>query len=561
MGMRIGVTALLALSMLLGMLFILYAWKRRSHPGAVYFILLSASIVFVNGTYIGELNSNSMSAALFWSGLDHLVLPLTPCFWLMMCLDYSRVRANRIWIRLALIFYLVFYYFVFYTDPFLHLYITSYRFVNNGYFPVLISLKGWGFLAVLAMISAIGVTCTGLYVRGFLRSSRIHRRGYLLMMTASAIPWLCIYFNVRQDTYLGVDYYSFAMVITGAFYLFGLFHYSLFSTVPIATETVFRLSEDAIALVDIEGRITDANDSILRLYPELSRLRKKDTLNAFWERHYEFAGLSAPDGRADFCRCESGLKKYFSARLTPILSENGVRIGKIFAIKDITVYAEYENQLKILAENAARKAETNELSFLQAQISPHFLNNTLSAVSSLISRDPKKAQELVVNLSEYLINCYRTSDSSPMAPLSHELEAVGTYIKIVRARFGDRIRYQTEIEAPPELELPRLVLQPLVENAVRHGIQPKKGGGTVSLNVRRTASSFFFEIRDDGVGIGPERISTLLSGQDDRQGVGIINIHKRLLRYYGEGLHIRCESGTSVSFQIPVPGGVQKKND
>ncbi|WP_326975489.1 histidine kinase N-terminal 7TM domain-containing protein [Caproicibacter sp. BJN0012] len=552
--MRIGVTALLVLSMLLGMLFILYAWKRRSLPGAVCFILLSASIVFVNGTYIGELNSNSMSAALFWSYLDHLVLPLTPCLWLMMCLDYSRVQGHRRLVRLLLLVYLLFYYFVFYTDNFLHLYIVSYRFVSNGYFPVLISEKGWGFIAVLLMITGIGVACTVIYIRGFLKSSRLHRRGYLLMMTASAIPWLCTYFNVRQNTYLGVDYYSFAMIVTGAFYLFGLFHYHLFSTVPIATETVFRLSEDAIALTDIGGRITDANDSFLRFYPELKRLGKRDTLDGFLERHKEFAGLSFSGGPVNFHQCDSGTERYFSAGLTPIFSENGVQIGGIFLMKDITVYAEYENQLKILAENAAIKAETNELSFLQAQISPHFLNNTLSAIGSLIPRDQERAGELVVDLSEYLINCYRAGGSSPTAPLERELEAVDTYIKIVRARFGNRIRYRAEIDAPPEMELPRLVLQPLVENAVRHGVQPRKDGGTVCLSIRRTPSYVCFEIRDDGVGIEPERISTLLSGDDDRQGVGIINIHKRLLRYYGEGLSIQCEGGTSVSFRIPVKG-------
>lgn len=117
--MRIGVTALLALSMLLGTLFILYAWKRRAMPGVKFFILLSASIVFVNGTYIGELNSNSISAALFWSCLDHLALPLTPYFWLAMCLDYSRIQTHRRSIRIASLAYLAFYYFIFYTNPFL----------------------------------------------------------------------------------------------------------------------------------------------------------------------------------------------------------------------------------------------------------------------------------------------------------------------------------------------------------------------------------------------------------------------------------------------------------
>ena len=554
-------TFLLVLTLLFGAAFIIYAWKRRSIPGADYFILLSASIAFVNATYIGELNSNQLADALVWSYLDHLVLPLTPYFWLMLCLDYSQIRKHRRLIQTASCVYIAFYYFVFFTNKYLHLYITSYHFVSNGYFPVIVSEKGWGFIAVLAMITVMGAACTLIYIDGLLKSSHMHRSGYLLMMIASIIPWLSIYFNVRQNTYLGVDYYSFTMVFTGALYLFGLFRYHLFSTIPIATETVYRLSQDAIALADISGRITDTNESFLRSYPELKRLRKKDTLDDFLRYHKELAGLSLQGGEVNFHLCgNDGTKQYYLAKLTPIFSENGMRIGQILSIKDVTVYVEYENQLKAIARNAMRLAETNELSFLQAQISPHFINNTLSAISSLIERDPEKARGLVVSLSEYLISCYR-ENTSPMAALRHELEAVDTYMQIVQARMGGRIRYTAEIGKLPEFEIPRLVLQPLVENAVRHGLQPKKAGGTVRLSIRRKASYAFFEIRDDGVGIQPERIATLLSGIDDRQGVGIINIHKRLLRYYGEGLSISSDGGTSVKFRIPVPDGGLKGVD
>ena len=549
--MRIGVTVLLGISVILGIPLVTYSYKRRSQPGVKYFILLAVTIMIVNGGYIGELNSGSVQAALFWSGIEHLALPLNPYFWLMMCLDYTQSKHKKL-VRNVLLILPAFYYFAFYTNSMFHLYIRKYYFVSNGYFPVLISDKGPAFLIILAAITAIGVACMALYIRGYLKSARMYRTSYLLMIFASALPWVAIYFNLHNATFLRIDYYSLMMVATAVLYLFGLFHYNIFSTIPIATETVYRLSEDAIALLDNSGIITDVNESFLRQYPEMNRLTAKSTVKGFLTRHGELCGLSPESPEVRFHMMADGGERYYSAKLTGIFSGNGLHVGDILQIKDITVFMEYQNQLKELAEKAVERADTNELSFLQAQISPHFINNTLSAICSLITRDDETAKDLVVNLSEYLIGCYRVGDSSPMDTLEHELEAVETYIKIVKARFGGRIRYTEQVDAPPELTLPRLVLQPLVENAVRHGVQPKKGGGTVRLSAAEKDGYACFEVNDDGVGIEPERIQTLLSGKDDRQGVGVINIHKRLIKYYGEGLNIQSGNGTTVTFRIPL---------
>lgn len=549
--MQISVTVLLGISVALGIPLITYSYKRRSQPGVKYFILLAVTIMIVNGGYIGELNSSSMSAALFWSGVEHLALPLNPYFWLMMCLDYTQSKHEKL-VRNILLIFPAFYYFAFYTNSTLHLYITKYYFISNGYFPVLVSDKGPAFLIILGAITVIGVTCMALYIRGYLKSARMYRTSYLLMILASVLPWVSIYFNVHNSTFLRIDYYSMMMVVTAVLYLLGLFHYNIFSTMPIATETVYRLSEDAIALINSDGIVTDVNESFLRQYPELNWLTAKRTLSDFIACHVELQEISPDKPEVHFHTSSEGGERYYSAKLTGIFSGNGIHVGDILQVKDITVFMEYQNQLKELAEKAMERADTNELSFLQAQISPHFINNTLSAICSLITRDDESAKDLVVNLSQYLIGCYRIGDSSPMDTLEHELEAVDTYIRIVKARFGDRIRYLSDIKISSELELPRLVLQPLVENAVRHGVQPKKDGGTVRLSAVEKDGYACFTISDDGVGIAPEKIRTLLSGKDDKQGVGMINIHKRLIKYYGEGLRLQSGNGTTVTFRIPL---------
>lgn len=550
-------TFLLILTLLIGVVLIAYSWGKRSQPGAADFIALAAVFLVVNGGYIGELNSTTLSQALFWSRFEHLALPFHPYFWLLMCLDYTHACKNLRRLRLALLSFPALYYFIFYTNPVLHLYVTKYVFESNGYFPILYAEKGWGFALMITLITIIGAVCVGYYFQGFRRVSAPFRVGYLHMLIGSLLPWGAVYLNLSNTNYLGLDYYSFLVVISGILFLFGIFRYHLFSTVPIATETVFRLAKDGIAIVDIEGRIMDSNDSLIQYYPELRTVKEPLPLANFLASHGELLRLTPENPETEFVRTDQNEKKqYCFARLTPIFSAAGTKIGSILSVRDITVYIENQNQLKALAENARREAETNELLFLQAQISPHFINNTLSVIASMISRDDEKARDLVVDLSEYLINCYRVVNA-PLAPLSQELEAVQTYIRIVQTRFGERIRFLLEADEMPEIKLPRLVLQPLVENAVRHGVQPKKEGGTVRLLIRREGECALFQILDDGVGISPERIEPLLNGRENRQGVGLVNIHKRLMRYYGKGLRIESNSGTSVSFRVPLEKKVE----
>lgn len=553
-------TSMLTLSLLIGAVLIVYSWKRRGQPGAADFIALVAAFLVVNGGYIGELNSSTLSQALFWSGIEHLALPLHPYFWLLMCLDYTHACKDLRRVRLSLLSFPALYYFIFYTNPILRLYVTEYRFQSNGYFYILYAEKGWGFALLIALITGIGAICTVSYFKGYRNVARLYRTSYLLMLVGSLLPWGTIYLNLSNTNYLGLDYYSFLVVISGILFLFGIFRYHLFSTVPIATETVFQLASDGIALADIGGRVTKVNESLLRFYPELKNRKKGFLLNDLLTSHAELEGLSLKNPETEFQRRGEGKKRYCSARLTPVASETGTQIGTILSVKDVTIYVEHQNQLKELAEDALRQAETNELLFLRAQISPHFINNTLSIIASMISRDDEKARDLVVDLSEYLINCYRVMNS-PLAPLSQELEAVETYIRIVQARFGERVRFSLETEELPEIELPRLVLQPLVENAVRHGVQPKKEGGSVRLLIHREGDWVRFQVADDGVGIEPERLSSLLEDSRNRQGVGLINIHKRLMSYYGEGLHMISDGGTVVSFRIPLTGKVRGEAD
>jgi two-component system, LytTR family, sensor kinase len=191
-----------------------------------------------------------------------------------------------------------------------------------------------------------------------------------------------------------------------------------------------------------------------------------------------------------------------------------------------------------------------ELKSLQAQIKPHFLFNSLSVIASLSTRDPQKSRSLIVSLSEYLRTCFEFGNVDDLIPLTKEIELVNAYIEIEQARFGNRLDFKLVFDDIPEVQIPRLVIQPLVENAIRHGILKNAAGGKVRLKIWEEGANVLFEISDDGSGMTEDVLKKIKDGQ--MPGVGIKNIDLRLRKYYGTGLEISSSpgEGTTVKFRI-----------
>lgn len=195
-----------------------------------------------------------------------------------------------------------------------------------------------------------------------------------------------------------------------------------------------------------------------------------------------------------------------------------------------------------------------EAAYLQAQIQPHFLFNTLNALMALSEFDQPKMRDLGEAFSSYLRISFDYMNSQQLVGLSHELELVESYLFIEKARFEERLQIEWEVDPGIELLLPPLTLQPLVENAVRHGLLSRKAGGKLQVRIHRQKGYTSFEVEDNGKGMSGEQVARLL---DDtfraHRGIGLLNTNRRLTQLYGEGLVIRSqpEVGTTVSFVIP----------
>lgn len=204
-------------------------------------------------------------------------------------------------------------------------------------------------------------------------------------------------------------------------------------------------------------------------------------------------------------------------------------------------------------ENLISLLKYSELKALQSQINPHFLFNVLNTMTSLIRTNPEKAREVTIDLSNYLR--YNLDNNVKSVELIKELNQIDNYIKIEKARFGDKLNIIYDVdENLYNFQIPSLIIQPLVENSIKHGILKKRENGCVKVIVKKIDKDIEVVIEDDGVGIEQTVIDNL--DKQIQENIGLKNVHQRLKLLYGEGLNIKkLEQGTRIKFKIL--GGVK----
>lgn len=203
-----------------------------------------------------------------------------------------------------------------------------------------------------------------------------------------------------------------------------------------------------------------------------------------------------------------------------------------------------------LAESLLAK----DLAFMQAQIKPHFIYNALNVIHHAIRESPEKARNLLLDFSDYLRGCFIFDDTGALRTLGREIDTVRAYLSLEKARFGERLQVVYKLHASAYHMVPMLVLQPLVENAVRHGLMQKPGGGTVTVSTWTRKGTLHIRVTDDGVGMPEEAMEGWRSARIPGEGVGLRNVDRRLQARHGAGLQIRSEPGrgTTVDMRIPV---------
>ena len=203
----------------------------------------------------------------------------------------------------------------------------------------------------------------------------------------------------------------------------------------------------------------------------------------------------------------------------------------------------------------ADKAMAAEAAFIQAQIKPHFLFNTLNSIASFCDTDPLRAQRLIESFSFYLRESFDFKSLETFVPLEKELGLIRAYIEIEKARFSDNLQVSYDIDGSLlRLCIPILSVQPLVENAVSHGLRKKGGTGTVIISARATEGGALISVEDNGQGIS-EKLKAKLLSSDAGRGIGLWNIDSRLSKLFGVRLNIDSAPGKFTRVSFLIPGG------
>jgi len=216
---------------------------------------------------------------------------------------------------------------------------------------------------------------------------------------------------------------------------------------------------------------------------------------------------------------------------------------------------EIKSRIEALAtiKQSVREQLRLEAAWLQAQIQPHFIFNALNAVTALSDINLDKMRNLLDEFSNFLRNKFEFQNMDRLVPIEEELSLVRSYLYIEKVRFEERLQVIWETDDRGDIKVPFLTIQPLVENAIRHGIMKRNRGGTILIRISVYETHAEITVEDDGDGIDGVQLQRIFERKaDSRSGVGLINTDLRLKRHFGTGLHITSTlgTGTKVTFHV-----------
>lgn len=295
----------------------------------------------------------------------------------------------------------------------------------------------------------------------------------------------------------------------------------------------------------------------------------------------EALALLAEDRNFDLCIIDvmmpemSGLelcriiRKTFSPLDLPVLmatagqqlhfNESAFRAGANDFIHKPYAWSDLKGRVKTLVDLKRSVAErlSSEIAMLRAQIKPHFLYNAINTIIWMSTRDNEKTRQLLYDLSHFLRGSFDFSNQETAIPFEKELELIEAYLSLEQARFGKRLSVQYNIEVS-EFMLPPLIVQPIVENAVRHGLMEKIGGGTLVLTTSRQGGNIVITVADNGKGMSDEQLAYWMmddyrSSPRQGTGIGLKNINRRLLKQFGHPLLLTRGQDGGIEVLIRIP--------
>ncbi len=544
-----------------------YIFKHRKKLGANYFLGILSMVLLWSIAQGLEFSVLDIKHKLIFANIQYIPIMIIPVLYLYLAasfLERDKLLNNK-YLPFILLIIPIILNILIWTDSAHGLIRQDIHLELEGIVPTISKKFGLTMLPFAIYNFSITIITISLLLKACLDKAFSFRiqAGYLLI--GLLIPTLTTFLNNIGINFYNIDTTIFGFTATGIFLTYAIFRHGLFDIMPIALRHIINEVKAGFIVYDDLFRIIDINPSAIN---NLNLKKEKITGQSIYEVLSHNPKLLEIIKEKTACKKEvecfsNNETRFFEATIAAIENKNKLRLGWVLQIYEITERKKEEEQLKLdkenallLYENAEENAFFSELGFLQAQIRPHFLYNTLNVIATLCRIEPEKARELLMDLSNYMHHCFGINYTQKYISFEEELEFVKAYVRIEQARFVNKIAVNYEIQEAEGLMIPPLLLQPLVENAVRHGIRKNEGGGTIDIRVVNKDSFYHIEIEDNGEGMTSEKLEEIqIEGKTE--GVGLANIKKRLKMIYNSELIIESSEskGTKISINLPRERG------
>jgi len=542
-----------------------YVFAHRDKTGAWYSLGILCLVLLWSVAQGLEFSAQDIRDKLIFANIQYIPITVIPILYFYLSLSFSRkdYLLKKKYLPYLLLIMPVILNLLLWTDPY-HGLIRQALYLNtDGIVPTIGKRFGATMLPFAAYNFSLSVATLAILANTWMDKDFLYREQAKYLFIGLLIPTCTNFLHFFGIDFYNIDMTPFSFAITGILFTYGIFRHGLFDLVPIALSHIFHEMKPGLIVYDKSLRIIDINPSAIRILGAGGHHIIGRLVSAAFAYAPELVQVieQRRSCKNEIAYCGDNNRNFFEVTVTHIENAKGASLGWMAQIYDITERKLAEDKLKqdkenamILYKTAEETSISNESAFLQAQIKPHFLYNALNVIAVLCRVNPEKARELVLDLSSYMRHSFDFKNLAKYITFEEELEFIQAYVRIEQARFKDRLNVIYDIDDTEDLRLPPLLLQPLVENAIRHGIRKVETGRTVALRVKNLEEHYLIEIEDDGAGMTPDQLEAVLREQGGG-GVGLANIQKRLRMLYGTQLFIESRQGIGTKVAMTLPKG------
>lgn len=558
-------------------------WKRRELPIAVSYGLCILSTAFYTFGYAFELVSTSLETIRFWLRIEYIGIPFGTVFWIVMVLQYTGRQAYiRKWTVSAAMVIPVVTFIAHNTNEWHHLFYKSLTLDDSEGFPLARIVRGPLYYMHAVYAYALILVGTVLLLRMYFKSAPSMKKHVALMLVGSLAPYSFTLVYLSEALPTSFDISPFGFVLSGIFFLFGIYQFNLLRLAPMALQKVFESMQDAVVLLDLEHNITGFNQSAGRTIQGLGRKNGiGQPASAVFAANPELLRRidRAPGSQDQELLKDEAADRYYKVQVSLIADFRSRPTGKMLLLRDVTDAVRSEERL---LENARQLRELNAFKDQMFNVVAHDIRDPMAVLLNLTELLEEEAsacgedhEEIVQEMSrqvystfalvESLLEWFRSQRSGMVfVPIVQSLShSVQRNVRLLQGRSdGKGIRIASEVQSDAFVYADKEMLDLVLRNLLSNAIKFTELGGDIQVRASRSGDAYTVSVSDSGTGVPEERLYTLLrednvvstEGTAGERGVGLgLALCKEFVRLNGGELWFESAPGQGSVFYFTVP--------